>query len=133
MCSSSFLYIVSLRIIILVKPVWWEVLLSFFFFTCEKNALDTEYSEVAIARKVTSIKTFRAPNLSVIDACLKPGTDSWEWQETGCQKPVFLPITVVRMPLDGFVVHIRMSLKEWYRERCVLLGATTVAVGAAQS
>lgn len=88
---------------------------------------------MAIVRKATSIKTSRVPNLNVIDASLKPGTDSWDWRETECQKPVFLPITVVPMPLDGFVEDIRMSLKEWYQERCVSLGATNVAVGAAQS
>ena len=69
------------------------------------------------------------PNLNVIDACLKPGTDSWDWQETGCQKPVFLPIAVVPMPLDGFVEYIRTSLKELYQERCASLGETSVAVG----
>ena len=88
---------------------------------------------MAIARKATSIKTFRVPNLNVIDAFLKPGTDSWGWRETECQKLVFLPITVVPMPLDGFVEYIRTSPKEWYQERCVSLGATNVAVGEAQS
>ena len=87
---------------------------------------------MAIVRKATSTKTSRAPNLLVIDACVRPGTDSWDWRETECQTHVFLPITVVPMPLDGSVEYIRKSLKEWCQERCVSLGATNVAVGTLQ-
>lgn len=88
---------------------------------------------MAIVRKATSTKTSRAPNLPVIDACLKSGTDSWDWRETECQTRVFLPITVVPMPLDGSVEYIPKSLKGSCRERCVSLGATNVADGAVES